>query len=162
MKKQRSVLLDRSFVLALLATDDPAHSSAKRIYATLVDRYEGGDDLLFAASTVLQDVPREFRSVTLAPVVTLWVAHQHSVAARRVRDSVTPEVAIELVLLQRERIRTVATASSVFDRYDLTILRAGTMPEPDLSAEAMGAAADDDELVSSRTEPQPGQRSTAE
>lgn len=162
MKRQRSVLLDRTFVLALLATDDPAHASAKRIYARLVDRYEDGDDLLFAASTVLQDVPREFRSVTLAPVLTLWVAHQHRAAARRVRDSVTPEVAIELVLLQRERIRTVATASAVFDRYDVAVLRADADADTDGDSTDDTLADVDAELVSSRTEPQPVPRSTAE
>ncbi len=161
MKKQRSVLLDRTFVFALLATDDPAHLSAKRIYATLVDRYEDGDDLLFAASTVLQDLPREFRSVTLAPVTTLWVAHQHRVAARRVRDSVTPEVAIELVLLQRERIRTIATASPIFDRYELTVLHASAIAASDASAEGSDTDPHGDGL-NSRTEPQPAQRSTVE
>lgn len=162
---KRRVLLDRSFVLALLATDDPAHAPAKRIYSTLVDRYEDGDDVLFAASTVLQGVPREFRSVTLAPVATLWVAHQHRVAARRVRDSVTPEVAIELVLLQRERIRTIATASPIFERYELTVLRADAMLEPDMPSpvdECADTAAVDGESVSFRTEPQPARRSTAE
>lgn len=164
MNKQRFVLLDRTFVLALLAGDDPAHASAMRIYSTLVDRYEDGDDVLFAASTVLQGVPREFRSVTLAPVATLWVAHQHRVAARRVRDSVTPEVAIELVLLQRERIRTIATASPVFDRYELTVLRADAMPESAVpaGAAAVEAGAAHDELISSRTAPQPAQRFAAE
>ncbi|MCU1391877.1 MAG: hypothetical protein JWM34_305 [Ilumatobacteraceae bacterium] len=120
--KIRPVLVDESFVDALLAVDSPSHAAALEIYRTLVDRYQTGADRLFALSTVLGDVPPEFRRTALAPLLRLNVARQHRSAARRMTPQADPAVALALVMMRREKIRTVATASTAFDGLDLTIL----------------------------------------
>ncbi len=130
--KARSILVDDSFLNALLAVDHPAHQSAKVLYANLVDRYEAGLVRLFAISDVVNRLPQNVRRNTLAPVETLWVAAQHRRAARAIEGAVAPEKALALVMLQRERIRTVASATHDFDDLDLVVLFAS----PDAEAEA--------------------------
>ncbi len=158
--KARSVLLDASFVNALLATDSADHVGAVALYETLVDRYQSGLDRLFALSTVLGDLPREFRRQALAPVLMVRVARQHRRAAERVTAAATPEIALSLVMMRRERIRTVATAVSAFDELDVTALH---VPASHVTASHTAPhVASPDEPVSSRTEPTPSPQSTAE
>jgi hypothetical protein len=121
-QKLRRVLLDDSFVNALLATDSAEHVDACAVYGELIDNYEHGVDRLFALSTVLGDVPREFRRSALAPVDTVHVAAQHRSAARALNAPATPRAALSLVMMRRERIGTVATATREFDPFDVEIL----------------------------------------
>jgi hypothetical protein len=174
--KVRSVLLDASFVNSLLATDSPDHVDAVALYETLVDRYQSGLDRLFALSTVLGDLPKEFRRQALAPVLMARVAGQHRRAARKVTGTATPDIALSLVMMRRERIHTVATAISAFDELDVTVLH---VTEPhDTTADIMAPhtlaphtmaphtmaphTATAVERLSSRTEPLLAPRSTAE
>lgn len=124
----RQVLLDDSFVNALLATDAPAHAAACVLYGELVDNYERGHDRLFALSSVLGDVPREFRRSALAPVATLHVAAQHQSAAMATGHA-TPRAALSLVMMRRERIGAVATATNEFDAFDVEVLSVAPFQE---------------------------------
>ena len=159
--KVRSVLLDASFVNSLLATVSPDHVGAVALYETLVDRYQSGLDRLFALSTVLGDLPKEFRRQALAPVLMVRVARQHRHAALRVTLTTTAEIALSLVMLQRERIHTVATAISAFDGLDLTVLHVAAPHSPSPRFTPMDVASPD-APVSSRTEPMLAPQSTAE
>lgn len=150
----RSVLLEQSFVTALLDEQSPTHTATKDLYSALVERYRAGADRLFALSTVLAKLPREFRRNALAPVLTLHVARQHHNAARRVPAASSPDVALALVMLRRNRISTVATASYDFDGFDLVVLRA----QPDELDD--GAAPQSDGHVSYEIGPLPAQRPT--
>lgn len=123
----RAVLLDASFIGALIATDSPDHVDACRVYTTLVERYHDGLDRLFALSDVLGDLPKEFRRGALAPVLTLRTARQHRSAARRIADRST-EVALSLVMMRRERLRAVATMGNEFDDIDVEVLSAQDGP----------------------------------
>ena len=169
--KVRKVLLDGSFVNALLATDAAEHAEACALYSRLVDNYERGVDRLFALSTVLGDVPREFRHNALAPVSNVHVAAQHRSAAREVAAPVSPQAALSLIMLRRERITAVATATHEFDPLDIEVLSVASRIDPDDSApvpdgyvafEPAGFAPPDSDVVSSGTAPMPGPRSTAE
>lgn len=124
----RQVLLDDSFVTALLATDAPAHTAACALYGELVDNYDRGRDRLFALSSVLGDVPSEFRRSALAPVATLHVAPQHRSAAMATVTA-SPRAALSLVMMRRERIGAVATATNEFDAFDVEVLSVGPRQE---------------------------------
>ena len=152
--KLRTVLLDASFLDALIATDAPQHQHACRQYANLVERYAAGLDRLFALSDVLGNLPREFRRNALAPVLTVRVAQQHRSAARRITDR-SPDAALSLVMMRRERIRAVATAGHEFDDVNVTVLLADD-GEPDLDAEAAAMEA----AISSGTAPMLAPQST--
>jgi hypothetical protein len=128
------VLLDDSFVNALLATDAPEHADACVLYGRLVDNYERGRDRLFALSTVLGDVPREFRRSALAPVETAHVAAQHHAAARTLNAPATAMAALSLAMMRRERIGTVATATHEFEAFDVEILSVAPRIDNDLEA----------------------------
>ena len=174
--KVRLVLLDASFVNSLLATDSPDHVGAVALYETLVEGYQSGLDRLFALSTVLGDLPKEFRRQALAPVVMVRVARQHRHAAQRVTAAGTPEIALSLVMMRRERIHTVATAVSAFDDLDVTVLHVAAqhiaaqhvaaqhVAAQHVAAQHVAAqhVAAPDEPVSSRTEPLLAPQSTAE
>ena len=169
--KVRKVLLDDSFVNALLATDVTEHADARALYGQLVDNYERGVDRLFALSTVLGDVPSEFRRNALAPVETVHVAAQHRSAAREVAAPISPEAALSLVMLRRERITAVATATHVFDPLEVEVLSvaprvddgaAAPVPDGYVAFEPADFRPPDSEAIRSGTAPMPAPRSTDE
>ncbi len=120
--KSRPVLLDGSFIAAVLNPDDPQHHDAVAAYEVLIDRYENGDDSLFAISTVLRQYPRDVRTGILAPIATVWIARQHRNAAAKVIAS-SPEQAMTLLMLRRERFRAIATATHDFDMFAIDVIR---------------------------------------
>lgn len=160
--KLRHVLLDEAFINALLATDAPQHGAAAQLYSDLVDRYQMGLDRLYALSTVLGDLPIEFRRNALAPVLTLRVARQHRAAAARVDDSVSPSAALSLVMMRRERVRTVATAVHDYDDIEVDVLSVAdvvvTPPTVHDASEVQAHTSAD--VVSSGIELTPAPRST--
>jgi hypothetical protein len=147
--KVRQVLLDATFINALLATDVPDHERAREVYGALVERYEAGFDRLFALSTVLDIVPRQFRRGALAPVLTLHVAGQHIAAARQIVEAPSALTALSLVMMDREHISAIATASHDFDPFEIEVLSI---------AEDSGV----DSGLSSRTAPTPAPQPTGE
>jgi|EndMetStandDraft_3_1072993.scaffolds.fasta_scaffold289757_1 hypothetical protein len=169
--KVRRVLLDDSFVNALLATDVAEHADACALYGQLVDNYENGLDRLFALSTVLGDVPREFRRNALAPVETVNVAAQHRTAARDVAAPISPRTALSMVMLRRERINAVATATHEFDPLAIEVLSvaaraengfAEAVPDGYQAFEPSGFASPGGDPLNSGTAPLPAPRSTDE
>ena len=185
--KVRHVLLDDTFVNALLAADTPEHRDACAMYNELVDNYENGRDRLFALSTVLGDLPREFRRNALAPVETVHVAEQHRSAARAMASGLgIPWMALSLVMMRRERITAVATATHAFDAFEVEVLSVAPLvasgAEPSVPAgyhayspaastpaapapvafEPPAFAPPGAEAVSSETAPPPAPRSTVE
>ena len=119
--RARPVLLDGSFIAAVLDDDHPSHAAARSLYASLIDNYRTGTDRLFALSTVLAGYPRDVRRGALAPIETTWVARQHRTAVKAV-PAPTPDVALTLLMLRRERFRAIATALHDFDRFDIDVL----------------------------------------
>lgn len=166
----RKVLLDDSFVNALLATDVAAHADACALYGQLVDNYAAGRDRLFALSTVLGDVPQEFRRNALAPVETVHVAEQHRAAAREITAQISPQTALSMVMLRRERMSAVATATHEFDPLHTEVLSvaprepdgAEAPPEGYQAYEPAGFAPPSDDVLSSGTAPLPEPRSADE
>lgn len=120
--KVRSVLLDVDFVNAIANTNSLQHERATATYRILIDRYGTGIDRLFALSTTLSDLPKEIRRSTFAPVAALYVARQHRAAARKVSGDASPQVALTLVMLVSEKIRTVATLGEELRCFDLDII----------------------------------------
>ena len=123
-----STLLDESFLLAVVDTDDDNHDEAVAIYRTMIDDFVAQRCLLVARADHLDavDSPDLF-----APIDKLHVARQHRAAASALveRTGVGPDQAITLVLIQRNRIREVATFDVQMNAYDIDIVTA-TPPTP--------------------------------
>jgi predicted nucleic acid-binding protein len=104
-----TVLLERSFVAALVDAADPAHNAAGRCYLALIDEFAD-------APTGLLD-----------PCTTLHVAGQERHAAESVHvdgpdDTSQRDVALNLVLVRRHRLAAVATFDRRYDAFDVTVL----------------------------------------
>ncbi len=119
-----TVLLDASFVGALVDNDEPFHHDAVAAYAELLDRYERAEVLLGATSDTMEPLPAGLRSSLFAPVTTIRIAEQHRNAALDVAgpSADDPELATLLVILRRDKIRCVASFDRRLDRFDLDIV----------------------------------------
>jgi predicted nucleic acid-binding protein len=124
------------------------HEGATALYGQLLESYVAGRDILHALSTVLRRLPKSVRQGALAPVRTIHVARQHQNAARSVIGFEYPEDALTVVMMQRERIKTIATASDTWDAWDIEVLKAEPAPLGLDSAEHAGS-------LTTRTESSP-------
>jgi predicted nucleic acid-binding protein len=123
-----STLLDRSFLSALVDADDDRHDEAVAIYRTLIDDFVAQRCLVVARADHLKAL--DSREV-FAPIDKLHVARQHRTAAATLveRTGVGPDEAITLVLIQRYRIRKLATFDVQMMTYDVDIITE-TPPTP--------------------------------
>jgi hypothetical protein len=121
-----TVLLERTFVAALLDPAGPGHAAAARCYLDLVAEFTRDERLL----TVTSDTRREFGDAIgslLDPATTLHVAGQERHAAEHVRvdgvgDEDHADLALNLVLLRRHRIGAVATFDDRYRAFDVEVL----------------------------------------
>jgi predicted nucleic acid-binding protein len=139
----RSILLDAGFVAALTDTKAPLHADAAELYRTLIDAYVARTIRMFALSSTLAVLPTDARRGVLAPVETLYVSRQHLSASSRVDAEVSPELALTLVMLAREKISTVVTlgadhGSSDYDAFDLEVIALTAVAKRRRSPELMG------------------------
>ncbi|MEY2416236.1 MAG: hypothetical protein QOH53_1570 [Ilumatobacteraceae bacterium] len=118
-----STLLDQSFLLAVVDIDDDNHDEAVEVYRTLIDDFVAQRCLLVARADHLKALghPDLF-----APIDKLHVARQHRTAAATLveRTGVGPDQAITLVLIQRYRIRKLATFDVQMMAYDIDVITA--------------------------------------
>jgi predicted nucleic acid-binding protein len=116
-----STLLDESFLLAVVDSDDDYHDQAIAMYRTMIDDFVAQRCLLVARADHLKavDSPDLF-----APIDKLHVARQHRTAAATLveRTGVGPDQAITLVLVQRHRIHKLATFDVQMTAYDIDIV----------------------------------------
>jgi predicted nucleic acid-binding protein len=122
-----TVLLDRSFLMALVDPGHPERAAAAATYAELLDCYQRNELRLRARADHLAATHPNGdtrRDPLFAPVETIDVAGQHRRAARRLRlpVAVDPDTAITLVLVRRERIGAIATFEPVLAAFDLVVL----------------------------------------
>ena len=121
-----TVLLERSFVAALVDPADARHAAAARCYLDLVAEFTRDERLL----TVTSDTRRAFGDAIgslLDPATTLHVAGQERHAAEHVAldgvgDADHADLALNLVLLHRHRIATVATFDERYDAFEVEVL----------------------------------------
>lgn len=131
------VMLDRSFLRAVIDTDHPAHQTSVAEYRALVDEFEREQVLLVAVSTHLRDLERgpdplpaervgwflhRRHHGVFAPVEPLYVGFQHRRAAERMSERVAdvdPADALTLVMCERHRVRRIASASDAFEGYHI-------------------------------------------
>jgi predicted nucleic acid-binding protein len=112
-----TVLLDRSFLAALV---DPSHQrtgEAVQRYTDLVTRYRDHEIRLRARHDHLAEIDPEVRRTLLAPVERISVARQFRRQADRLElpFEVDPDVAVTLVVMRRETIDRIATFDETFD-----------------------------------------------
>lgn len=121
-----SVLVDATFIDALLDERHEHHAAARDAYASLVDRYERNEIRLRARADHLDPIDTGLRRTVLAPVESISVAGQYRRQATRLRLppdlTVDDDTAVTLVVLRRERIRSIATYRDVFDVFELTVV----------------------------------------
>lgn len=124
MMDSPQVLLEQSFLRALI---DPAHADhtvAAAEYLALVDQFERNEVLLVAVSDHLSEFRGWSHQGTLAPLDRLWVGFQHRRAARRLVAStgLSDDLALTLVMSERHRVRRMATLDPTFGQFDLKLL----------------------------------------
>ena len=133
-----STLLDQSFLLAVVDADDDNHDSAVAIYRTLIDDFVAQRCLLVGRADHLKavDSPDLF-----APIDKLHVARQHRTAAATLveRTGVGADEAITLVLIQRYRIRKLATFDVQMMAYDIDVIDSAS-PSTFVSTDTTGAS----------------------
>src|SRR4051812_45281327 len=97
------VLLDPTFIAALVNHDEPFHREAVAEYADLLDRYERDEVQLAATSDSLHAMVPNVRSALFAPVDELRVAEQHRNASLDVygASAEDPDFATLLVMIHR-------------------------------------------------------------
>lgn len=119
-----TVLLDRSFLTALVdATHERAAEASER-YAHLVTRYRDHEIRLRARHDhldALDVLDAEVRRTLLAPVERISVARQFRRQAARLElpFEVDPDVAVTLVVMRRESIDRIATFDDAFEQIAL-------------------------------------------
>jgi predicted nucleic acid-binding protein len=118
-----TVLLDSTFLAALVESDSPDRSDARVCYARLLADYEANRIRLRARSDHLAATDLSRHSDLLAPIETIHVAQQFVRQALRLGDAVPPDVAVTLVVMRRESIERVATFDAWFDTIDVTVVR---------------------------------------
>ena len=116
-----TLLLDRSYLVALVASDHPAHHTIRSHYLTVVDQYRLNRLRPMALTDDLACVDGAARAGVLAPVETFHVAAQHRRAAAAVTAHVDPAVALVLVIARREKIRRLATLDPVYQGFDIDL-----------------------------------------
>jgi len=120
-----SVLLDDSFLVALLDHHHENAPAAHASYSDLVAQFEQNEIRLRARHDHLGRHPAGARQSILAPVETVYVAGQHHRQARRLElpFEADHDVAVTMVIMRRERIERIATFLPVFDLLDVTVHR---------------------------------------
>jgi predicted nucleic acid-binding protein len=128
------VLLDSTFIAALVNHDEPFHRDAVAEYADLLDRYEREEVLLAATSDSLHGMAPNLRAALFAPVEELRIAEQHRNASLNVfgPSAEDPDFATLLVLVHREGVDAVASFDARFDRLDVQV----RPPRPPVTAAA--------------------------
>ena len=126
------VLLEQSFLRAVVHLHEPDHEQAAALYLDLVDQYERTQLLLVAVGTHLDP----YRAIThhgvFAPIDRLWVGGQHRRAAQRLTNEAgySLDIALTMVMAERHRVRRIATFEPVFQHFRLELLPAvGAVPE---------------------------------
>jgi predicted nucleic acid-binding protein len=118
-----TVLLDRSFLEALIDSSHEAHAAARACYERLVNGYERHEHRLRARNDHLASVDRPTHADLLAPVEAIHVVKQYRRQAERLGSDLEPDVAVTLVVMRRERIERIATLDPFFDTLDVTVER---------------------------------------
>jgi predicted nucleic acid-binding protein len=112
-----TVLLDRSFLIALADAGHERATEAGQRYTELVTRYRDHEIRLRARHDHLDEIDPEVRRTLLAPVERISVARQFRRQAARLElpFEVDPDVAVTLVVMRRETIDRIATFDETFD-----------------------------------------------
>lgn len=116
-----TVLLDRSFLTALVDPTNERSIEAAERYAHLVGRYRDHEIRLRARHDHLAEFDDEVRRTLLAPVERISVARQFLRQAARLDlpFAVDPDVAVTLVVMRRESIDRIATFDDTFEQIAL-------------------------------------------
>lgn len=130
------VLIERTALLALAQSDHPDHAAVSAAYTRLLERYRTEQILLVAVDRHLRVVaagpevgwrskfwfflpPRVGR---FAPIDPLRAGSQHHTVAARLTATVGDfDLALTLVMCQRERVRRMLTLDPRFADFDLEL-----------------------------------------
>lgn len=116
-----SVLLDATFLAAVVDPEHEAASAAAEAYLELLDDFVAHRVRLRARRDHLAAVAPELRRTLLSPVQGISVAQQHRRAASRLATPVemTDDERITLVVMRRERIDRIGSLSTAFAALDV-------------------------------------------
>jgi len=116
-----SYLLDKSFLVALADTGDAHHDEAKALFRSLIDDFVAQRCLLVARADHLAQV--DSRQL-FAAVDKLHVARQHRNAAEKMvhTSGIEMDLAITLVLIQRYKLRKLASFDERLAGYEIELI----------------------------------------
>lgn len=126
-----TTLLDHSFLVAVADPADVNHEVAVTTYRALINDFVAERCLLVARADhhAALDKPALF-----APIDKLRIAGQHrSAASDRLDQEVDEDLALTLVLLHRNRIRSVATFDDRLRRFDIVTMPTTLIADDQLS-----------------------------
>ena len=117
-----TVLIDHSFLVALIDEEHPSHSDVVIRYRHLLDLYERGDVRLRARHDHLARLGDGHDDLT-APVETIRVATQFRRQAQRLGlpFAVDDDTAVTFVVMRRESIDRIATLDPLYGQLELTL-----------------------------------------
>lgn len=118
------MLIDATFVQALIEATNENHDDALQIYRELVEQFRVEEVRLMAQKSVLDEATDEIRSKLLAPVEVLRISARHRRAAAMATPRVSPETALTLAIAAHDRIRTIASFDPELAYFDINILSA--------------------------------------
>lgn len=117
-----TVLLDRSFLVALTDVGHPSHPDVVGRYRHLLDLYERGDVRLRARHDHL-DQFGDGHDDLIAPLETIHVATQFRRQARRLElpFAVDDDTAVTFVVMRRESIDRIATLDPRYEQLEVAL-----------------------------------------
>ena len=125
--RAKVVLLDETFISAMVDPGSVWHATSRASYQRLVEAFARKEILLVASDDALDGPIVELRRTLLAPVARLRVSKRQRRAAANVQRGYGPTMALTLVLAREERVDLVAT----FDRQ-IAELKIATVVHPTL------------------------------
>lgn len=116
-----TVLLDQSFLEALIDAEIEHHHVARQRYQRLIDQYEANAIRLRARRDHLTALDRQRHRDLLAPIEPIHVAGQFRRQARRLGNGHPHDLALTLVVMRRESIGRIATFEPFFDSVEVIV-----------------------------------------
>jgi predicted nucleic acid-binding protein len=118
-----TVLLDRSFLDALVDPTAGDHIAARRCYARLLPQYVSNTIRLRARRDHLRVAAGPDQADLVAPIEPIHLVGQYRRQATRLGEPYSPDLALTLVVMRRESIDRIATFDPFFDSIDVIVER---------------------------------------
>lgn len=115
-----AVLVDLAYMIAVDDPHHPRHAAVAAHYRHLVDDYRARRRRPVALSSDLAMFPRSIRNSLFAAISAVDAAAQYRNAAANATVA-DPEMALNLVVMRREKIRSIATCDRRYCDFEVDV-----------------------------------------